>query len=98
MLRELHGRAPDCAGRSVDEDSLPAADRSCVAQSDNPEEEDAFSDGGDNNVIVREYVNQDSLLYYIGKGYTIYYLPKQEINNQQVYGVDISLYGAVPYN
>jgi len=48
-------------------------------------------------IMFRDYVNQDSLLYYIGKGFNIYYLPRQDINNLLIRKVDITLYGAEPY-
>jgi hypothetical protein len=45
----------------------------------------------------RDYVSQDSLLYYVGKNYRIYYLPRQDFYNQVMHGYDINLFGAEPY-
>lgn len=49
------------------------------------------------DVQIRDYIKQDSLLYFIGKGYEIYYLPKQDYYNQLMRGVDINLFGARNY-
>lgn len=46
---------------------------------------------------IRDYIKQDSLLYFVGKGYDIYYLPKQDYYNQLMRGVDINLFGARNY-
>ena len=48
-------------------------------------------------VEFRYYITQDSLLYYIGKGYSICYLPRQDINNLLIRKVNIAFYGAEPY-
>jgi hypothetical protein len=49
------------------------------------------------SVILRDYINQDSLLYYVGKNYRINYLPQQDYFNQLMNGYDINLFGAEPY-
>lgn len=49
------------------------------------------------DIQIRDYIKQDSLLYFIGKGYDIYYLPKQDFFNQQMRNVDINLFGARNY-
>jgi len=49
------------------------------------------------DIQIRDYIKQDSLLYFIGKGYEIYYLPKQDYYNQLMRGVDINLFGARRY-
>ena len=49
------------------------------------------------NIQLRNYINQDSLLYFIGKGYNVYYLPRQDLNNLLKERVDITLFGAEPY-
>ena len=49
------------------------------------------------DIQIRDYIKQDSLLYFIGKGYDIYYLPKQDHFNQLMREVDINLFGAKNY-
>ena len=49
------------------------------------------------DVQIRDYIKQDSLLYFIGKGYDIYYLPKQDYYNKLMRNVDINLFGARNY-
>jgi hypothetical protein len=49
------------------------------------------------NLRLVHYLEQDSLLSYIGKGYMIYYLPKQDQLNLLVKNLDLTLYGADPY-
>lgn len=49
------------------------------------------------DIQIRDYIKQDSLLTFIGKGYDIYYLPKQEYYNRLMRNVDITLFGARPY-
>jgi hypothetical protein len=49
------------------------------------------------DIQIRDYIKQDSLLFFIGKGYDIYYLPKQDYYNQLMRGVDINLFGARNY-
>jgi hypothetical protein len=46
---------------------------------------------------MRDYLSQDSLLYYVGKNYRVYYLPQQDFYNQVMNGYDINLFGAEPY-
>jgi hypothetical protein len=48
-------------------------------------------------VTLRDYISQDSLLYYVGKNYRVYYLPQQDYFNQEIHGYDINLFGAEPY-
>lgn len=48
-------------------------------------------------VQLRDYIKQDSLLYFVGKGYDIYYLPKQDYFNRLMRNVDINLFGARNY-
>lgn len=49
------------------------------------------------DIQIRDYIRQDSLLYFIGKGYDIYYLPKQDYYNRLMRDVDINLFGAKNY-
>lgn len=49
------------------------------------------------DIQIRDYIRQDSLLYFIGKGYDIYYLPKQDYFNRLMRDVDINLFGAKNY-
>jgi hypothetical protein len=49
------------------------------------------------DIQIRDYIKQDSLLYFIGRGYDIYYLPKQDYYNQLMRNVDINLFGARNY-
>ena len=49
------------------------------------------------DIQIRDYIKQDSLLYFIGKGYDIYYLPKQDYYNRLMRDVDINLFGAKSY-
>jgi hypothetical protein len=48
-------------------------------------------------IIFRDYISQDTLLYYVGKNYNIYYLPRQDYFNQLMHSYDINLFGAEPY-
>jgi hypothetical protein len=50
-----------------------------------------------NTITLRDYVSQDSLLYYVGKSYKIYYLPQQDYFNEVMNGYDINLFGGEPY-
>lgn len=49
------------------------------------------------DIQIRDYIKQDSLLYFVGKGYDIYYLPKQDYYNRLMRDVDINLFGAKNY-
>ena len=49
------------------------------------------------DIQIKDYIKQDSLLYYIGKGYDIYYLPKQDYYNRLMRNVDMNLFGARSY-
>jgi hypothetical protein len=49
------------------------------------------------DIQIRDYITQDSLLSFIGKGYDIYYLPKQDYFNRLMRNVDINLFGAKSY-
>jgi len=48
-------------------------------------------------LILRDYISQDSLLSYVGKNYSVYYLPQQDYFNTLMHGYDINLYGGMPY-
>jgi len=54
-------------------------------------------DSNDFDIQIRDYIKQDSLLFFIGRGYDIYYLPKQDYYNQLMRDVDINLFGARNY-
>ncbi len=49
------------------------------------------------DIQIHDYIKQDSLLYFVGKGYDIYYLPKQDYYNRLMREVDINLFGARDY-
>ncbi|CAN5557410.1 hypothetical protein BH11BAC1_BH11BAC1_23110 [soil metagenome] len=49
------------------------------------------------DIQICDYIKQDSLLYFIGKGYDIYYLPKQDYYNRLMRNVDMNLFGAKCY-
>lgn len=48
-------------------------------------------------VELESYLTEAAAVHYYAKGYRIYYLPKQEYYNRIMKGVDLSVYGAVPY-
>lgn len=49
------------------------------------------------NLVFASYLDEPMLLYYIGKNYTVYYLPKQDYYNQIMRNVDLNLFGAQAY-
>jgi hypothetical protein len=49
------------------------------------------------NMVFASYLDEPMLLYYIGKNYTVYYLPRQDYYNQVMRNVDLNLFGALPY-
>jgi hypothetical protein len=46
---------------------------------------------------IRSYLSEPEVVYFYAKGYTIYYLPRQDFYNQIMRNVDLSIYGALPY-
>lgn len=49
------------------------------------------------NLVFTSYLDEPMLLYYIGKNYSVYYLPKQDYYNQIMRNVDLNLFGAQAY-
>ena len=49
------------------------------------------------NVILRSYLSEDDAVYFYAKGFTIYYLPKQDYYNKVMRNVDLNVYSALPY-
>ncbi|MBP7773396.1 MAG: hypothetical protein KA193_12820, partial [Bacteroidia bacterium] len=49
------------------------------------------------NLVFASYLDEPMLLYYIGKNYSVYYLPKQDYYNQIMRNVDLNLFGAQAY-
>ena len=46
---------------------------------------------------VKDYLNEDEAVYFYAKGFTIYYLPKQDFYNKIMRNVDLDIYRAEPY-
>lgn len=55
------------------------------------------SDTSKENVVLVDYLLEDKAVYYYAKGYTIYYLPKQDFYNKVMRKVDLEIYKAIPY-
>ncbi|HRH67352.1 MAG TPA: hypothetical protein PLU53_13700 [Bacteroidia bacterium] len=49
------------------------------------------------NMVFRSYLDEDAVVQYFAKGYHIYYMPKQDYFNQVMRGVDLQVYGAIPF-
>ncbi len=48
-------------------------------------------------VQICDYIAQDSLVSFVGKGYDLYYLPKQDYYNRLMRETDLNLFGARNY-
>jgi hypothetical protein len=48
-------------------------------------------------VEIRDYLDEPEALFFYAKGYTIYYLPKQDFYNKIMRNVDLEIYKAIPY-
>lgn len=48
-------------------------------------------------ISLRDYLSEDEAVYFYAKGYTIYYLPKQDEYNKIMRNVDLEIYRALPY-
>ncbi len=46
---------------------------------------------------LRDYLEEEEAIFYYSKGYTIYYLPKQDYYNKVMRNVDLEVYRAIPY-
>ncbi len=59
-----------------------------------------FMQSGDTGKLkfsLRSYLKEEEAVYFYAKGYTIYYLPKQDYYNKVMKNVDLEIYRAVPY-
>lgn len=58
------------------------------------------SENGDTlrkNIVFRSYLDEEAVVNYFAKGYVIYFMPRQDFYNQSMRGVDLHVYGAVPF-
>ncbi|MBL0066322.1 MAG: hypothetical protein IPP38_15235 [Bacteroidetes bacterium] len=58
------------------------------------------SENGDTlrkNIVFRSYLDEEAVVNYFAKGYVIYFMPRQDYYNQEMRGVDLHVYGAVPF-
>lgn len=49
------------------------------------------------NVTLRSYLSEEEAVFFYAKGFTIYYLPKQDYYNKVMRNVDLDVYGALPF-
>ncbi len=49
------------------------------------------------NVVFRSYLDEETVVKYFAKGTLIYYMPRQDYYNQVMRGVDLEVYGAIPF-
>ena len=49
------------------------------------------------NVVFRSYLDEETVVKYFAKGTLIYYMPRQDYYNQVMRGVDLEVYGALPF-
>lgn len=49
------------------------------------------------NTVLRDYINDDEAVYFYAKGYSIYYLPKQDFYNKIMRNTELDVYNAEPY-
>jgi hypothetical protein len=49
------------------------------------------------HVRLRDYLGEDEAVYFYAKGYSVYYLPKQDYYNKIMRNVDLEVYHAEPY-
>lgn len=58
------------------------------------------SENGDTlrkHIVFRSYLDEEAVVNYFAKGYVIYFMPRQDFYNQSMRGVDLHVYGAVPF-
>ncbi len=48
-------------------------------------------------MVFKSYLNENEAVYYFAKGFTMYYMPKQDYYNKLMRGIDLNIYGAEPY-